>query len=90
MNFDYNQLQHEEIEKKFLDAIADALKEYGTSTDLNISDAVYADLAWGGLYFQSSNQLLETVKERVQDRLVAEQLNRRSDTESPAGIRIAN
>lgn len=89
-NFDYDQLQHEEIENKFLDDFTAALKEYGSDTELNISDAVYADLAWGGLDFKNSNQLTEIAKERVQDRLIAEQLNRRSGTENPAGIKITN
>lgn len=84
MNPDYNKIQHDEIERSFIDNIAFALDEYSVAAGLNNEDKyVYSDLAWGGLDFQNNNQLTADIKERIQNRLLAEQLNKRFGTEKP-------
>lgn len=85
-NPDYNEVQHDEIEKSFVEHIASALKEYGQSIGLNIDENIYSDLAWGRLDFENSSQLSDEDKVRIQHRLSAEQLNIAFLTESPAGV----
>lgn len=88
---DYNKIQHDEIGRSFVDDIASALVEYAAVVGLNnVDEQVYTDLAWGGLDFEHNSQLTGIEKERIQDRLVAEQLNKRSGTVNPAGIKIEN
>lgn len=89
-DFDYNQAQHEVIETYFLADIANALKQYGDSFSLNIPDAVYSDLAWGGLDFGDNLELTPTEKQRIQSRLVAELLNEQFRTEQPVGMSMMN
>jgi hypothetical protein len=72
---DYNQIQHDEIEKTFLIDIASALKEYGEKTNVDANDNTYNDLAWGGLNVQHTRLLSAKEKRRVQIRLSAEQSN---------------
>ncbi len=89
-NPDYNEIQHDEIEKSFVEYIATALKEYSESIGLSsIDDYVYADLAWGGLDFNDNSQLSDEDKERIQLRLSAEQLNMIFSEEAPVGITAA-
>ena len=86
-NPDYNQIQHDEIEKSFVEYIAIALKEYSESIGLSyIDDTVYADLAWGGLDFNNNSRLSDEDKERIQLRLSAEQINMKFSEEAPVGI----
>ncbi len=81
---DLNKIQHDEIERSFINDIASALNEYAKTVGLNdIDEYVYTDLAWGGLDFQSSTQLTADIKKRIQNRLKAEQLNKQVDTEKP-------
>jgi hypothetical protein len=72
---DYNQIQHDEIEKTFLIDIAFALKEYGDKTNADANDITYFDLAWGGLNVQNNRQLTAKEKRRIQNRLSEEQSN---------------
>lgn len=90
-NPDYNEIQHNEIEKTFLADIAESLNEFGQKAGLvNVAESVYTNLAWGGLDFEDNVVLTQKDKERIQYRLIAEQLNRRSGTETPAGIQLSN
>ena len=83
---DYNEIQHEEIEKNFVDEIAESLNEFGQKAGLiNINKKVYNDLAWGGLDFENNALLTEADKERIQYRLSAEQLNTAFNTQTPVG-----
>lgn len=90
LNFDCNRVQHEEMEKYFVNDIAAALKEYGKSMHLKINNSVYTDLAWGGLDIENSIQLSDMEKERIESRLVAEQLNRQVDNQKPEGITLTD
>lgn len=72
----------------FVHDIASALKDYGVSMGLNISDSIYEDLAWGGLDFENNSQLSADDKTRISDRLVAEQTNTIEGTQPPAGQKI--
>jgi hypothetical protein len=88
---DYNKIQHDEIERSFVNDIALALVEYAATAGLtDVDEQVYTDLAWGGLDFQHNSQLTGTERERIQNRLVAEQLNKRSGTANPAGFKIVD
>lgn len=87
---DYNEIQHDQMEKSFVNDIATSLKEYGQARGLNLSDYIYQDLAWGGLDFDNNNQLSDDDKARIQNRLSAEQTNTTYDTESPAGQKACN
>ncbi len=89
-NPDYNEIQHDEIEKSFVEYIAIALKEYSENIGLSaIDDKVYSDLAWGGLDFKNNSRLSDEDKDRIQLRLSAEQLNMIFDDEAPVGITAA-
>jgi hypothetical protein len=85
---DYNQIQHDEIEKTFVNDIASALKEYGDNTNMDANDIIYNDLAWGGLNVQNSRLLTQKEKRRIQNRLSAEQSGHRNGTENPVGTRL--
>lgn len=87
-NPDYNELQHDEIERSFVGDIASALKEYGENSGLKIDDIVYQDLAWGGLDFNNNSQLTDEDKQRIQLRLSAEQLNRSFASQIPVGLAV--
>lgn len=88
-NHDYNEIQHTEIAKNFVEDIAESLNEFGQKVGLiNINDSVYYDLVWGGLDFGSNTLLTEADKQRIQDRLSAEQLNIAFDAQIPAGIKL--
>ncbi|TDH18480.1 hypothetical protein EXU57_23045 [Segetibacter sp. 3557_3] len=88
MDPDYNKIQHDEIERSLMDDIAIALAEYSAITGLLLmDDYVYKDLAWGGLDYISRSDLTPDMKERIYNRLMAEQLNKRSKTEIPVGFR---
>lgn len=88
-NPDYNKIQHDEMERSFIDEIALALDEYSETAGLNNVDKyVYTDLAWGGLNFQNNIQLTSQIKKRIQNRLLAEQLNEPFDTEKPVAFRL--
>lgn len=83
---DYNQIQHDEIEKTFVNDIASALKEYGDNTNTDANDIIYNDLAWGGLNVQNSRLLTDKEKRRIQNRLSTEQSGHRK--ENPVGTRL--
>jgi hypothetical protein len=81
---DYNKIQHDEIVRSFIGDIAAALDEYSVMAGLNNADKdVYTDLAWGGLDFQDNIELTAEMKTRIQNRLVAEQLNQPLGSEMP-------
>lgn len=83
---DYNKIQHAEIEKSFVEDIAESLNEFGQMAGLiSVDESVYNDLAWGGLDFESNALLTDSEKERIQYRLSAEQLNTAFDTQTPVG-----
>ncbi len=66
-----------------------ALDEYAKIAGLdNIDEQIYTDLAWGGLDFENSAQLTMNVKQRIQNRLLAEQLNGQVGAEKPVGIQV--
>lgn len=82
---DYNEIQHDEIERSFIVEIALALDEYSGIVGLNDVDKyVYSDLAWGGLDFQNNTGLTREIKQRIENRLLAEQYNEPFGTEKPA------
>jgi hypothetical protein len=85
---DYNEIQHAQMEESLVPEIANALKEYAGSIDLIADDAVYYDLAWGGLDYQTSNYLTDAEKTRIENRLNAEQLNKVVASVRPAGPRF--
>lgn len=88
---DYNKIQHDEIERSFIVEIALALDEYSETVGLNNVDKyVYTDLAWGGLDFKNNIQLTADIKERIRNRLLAEQLNEAFGTEKPVAFRLGN
>lgn len=88
---DYNKIQHAEIEKDFVEDIAESLNEFGQKVGLmSVDEKVYNDLAWGGLDFESNALLTETDKQRIKNRLSAEQINTAFDTQTPAGIELVN
>jgi len=88
---DYNEIQHEEIEKNFVEDIAESLNEFGQKVGLiNINESVYNDLAWGGLDFENNALLTETDKQRIQYRLNAEQTNTAYDTQTPVGTELVS
>ena len=87
--FDYNDAQHEEIESQFEQDIFYTLKAYSESIHLAPNEKVLTDLAWGGLDFINNSQLLETDKERIQNRLLSELFNRHTGTENPYGTRLS-
>jgi hypothetical protein len=85
---DYNKIQHDEIERSFIDEIASALDEYGDTAGLSkVNKEVYTDLAWGGLDFQNNIELSWAIKKRIQSRLLAEQLNESFGTERPVAFK---
>lgn len=87
---DYNNIQHDQIEKSFVGEIASALKEFGVVCKLHLDDNIYNDLAWGGLDFENNSQLSDDDKVRIQNRLSAEQSNSIYGDESPAGTKACN
>lgn len=87
---DYNQIQHDEMEKSFVGEIATALKEFGQARGYQLDDYIYNDLAWGGLDYDNNFQLSDDDKIRIQNRINAEQTNSTYDTESPAGVKACN
>lgn len=85
---DYNKIQHDEIERSFIDEIALALDEYSDAIGLiDVDNSVYTDLAWGGLDFKNNAGLTSETKKRIQNRLLAEQLNEPSGTETPVAFK---
>ncbi|HLL44380.1 MAG TPA: hypothetical protein VK369_14620 [Segetibacter sp.] len=90
-NPDYNEIQHTEIEKNFVYDIAESLSEYGQNVGLiSVDSSIYRDLSWGGLDFESNNLLTQTDKNRIQDRINAEQLSIQFDTQSPVGTQLVS
>ena len=86
---DYNKIQHAEIERNFVEDIAESLNEFGQKIGLiSIDKSVYNDLAWGGLDFENDALLTETDKQRIQNRVSAEHFSTAFDTQSPVGIRL--
>jgi hypothetical protein len=86
-DLDFNRIQHDEIERSFMDDLALALADYSEIVGLTSVDKyVYSDLAWGGLDFQNNIQLTAGIKKRIQNRLSAEQLNEPFGTEEPVGF----
>lgn len=82
---DQNEVHHREMAFSFVGDIAAALKEYGRSLGLRVDESVYTDLAWGGLDFQNNDGLAEENKERIRQRLQAEQLGAPVFPVFPAG-----
>ena len=87
--FNYNDVQHEEIEKRFTGDIATALKAYSERVNLIVENIVFSDLAWGGLNFRNNDLLTDEEKERIHHRLLAELFNKQFGEERPAGVPIS-
>ena len=88
---DLNKIQHDEMERSFIDEIALALDEYSETVGLNkVDKSVYTDLAWGGLDFQNNIKLTGNIKQRIQNRLLAEQLNGSFGGEKPVAFSVPN
>ena len=83
--FNYNDAQHAEMEMHFKEDIMYSLKAYCETNHLAENDLILSDLAWGGLDFTNSIHLLETDKERIQNRLQSELNNRHKGHEYPCG-----
>ena len=88
--FNYNDVQHEEIEKRFRADIAAALAGYSKLVNLNVDNSVLSDLAWGGLEFRNNDNLTQEDKVRIHARLLAELLNAEVGDERPAGVALTN
>ena len=86
--FNYNDVQHEEIEKRFRADIAAALAAYSKLVNLNVDNSVLSDLAWGGLEFRNNDNLTQEDKVRIHARLLAELLNAEVGDERPAGVAL--
>jgi hypothetical protein len=86
--FNYNDVQHEEIEKRFRADIAIALKAYSKLVHLDVDNTIFSDLAWGGLEFRNNDNLTQEDKVRIHDRLLAELLNAEVGDERPAGVAL--
>ncbi|HKH62374.1 MAG TPA: hypothetical protein VKA49_16140 [Flavitalea sp.] len=87
--FNYNDAQHDEIERRFTGDIATALKAYSERVNLIVENTVFSDLAWGGLNFRNNDMLSDEEKERIHNRLLAELFNKQAGDEKPAGVSIA-
>ncbi|MDP8933904.1 MAG: hypothetical protein M3N42_07095, partial [Cyanobacteriota bacterium] len=85
---DYNSIQHAQMEESLTGEIALSLKEYAATIGIVADDAVYVDLAWGGLNFQNNKRLTKEDKQRINSRLRAEQLNRTYALVTPVGINL--
>ena len=88
-------VQHELMGEKFVADIAAALKAYGVSKGYNFSDEVYRDIAWGGLYNETTgvsafNKLLPFERERIRHRNSAEISGFQVDDQVPVGTKICN
>jgi hypothetical protein len=81
-------MQHEVIETRFLNDMAAALKEYGLQAHLSASDAIYSNLSWAGLNIENNSQLTASSKQRIESRLLDEQLDQPNGTEIPVGNQI--
>ncbi|WP_130855561.1 hypothetical protein [Olivibacter jilunii] len=84
---DYADIQHDQMVKSFVGDIAKALEDYGIACGYSIDSYIYNDLAWGGLDFMNNSQLSDTDKERIQNRLSAEQTGTVYGDEAPAGLK---
>lgn len=80
---------------KLVNDVSIALKAYGVSKGYNIGDEVYHDLAWGGLYGNSTGvaafeRLTPFVRERIRNRNAAENSNTTRETGPPRGQKACN
>lgn len=86
-NHDLNSIQHDQMIKSFIEDISQALELFGKSQGYNIDKYIYDDLAWGGLDFQNNSQLSDEQKDRILNRLKAEQYNSKYGDEYPSGTK---
>ena len=86
--FNYNDVQHREMERRFAGDIATALREYSKGVNLFVDDIVFSDLAWGGLNFWNNDKLSYDEKRRIHNRLLAELSNSQVGDEKPAGVAV--
>ena len=89
IGFNYNDVQHGEMEERFTGDIATALKAYCERVNLVVDTTVFSDLAWGGLDFLNNDKFTNEEKERIHNRLLAELFNRKVGQVKPAGVPIA-
>ena len=90
ISHDINAIQHDQMVASFIDDIAASLKQIGISLGLNLDDQVYQDIAWGGLDFENNSQLSDDDKERIQNRLSAEQTSSAYRNEFPSSTKTCN
>ncbi|OIQ17248.1 MAG: hypothetical protein BM557_08525 [Flavobacterium sp. MedPE-SWcel] len=83
---------HEIMATKYVDILSRALQEYNTGIEVPENtepDQLYKDLAWGGLQdapiYNTTNELTEEDRVRINKRYAAELFNITFGTEVPAG-----
>lgn len=87
--------QHIAMGTNFVNSIADAIKYYGQGHGYDLPDEVYNDMAWGGLYGETTgvpafNALTPYIRERIRNRNAAENSSTTRDTEVPTGGQACN
>jgi hypothetical protein len=87
-NPDLNDNQHNLMIKRFVGDIGLALKQYGEQIGLTIDSQIYMDLAWGGLDYINNTSLTDDEKERINNRIAAEQTNSLFADTSPSGLKL--
>ena len=74
-----NTAHHIEMTRSFVNEIALALEEYGTSKGYNLTSQFYKDLAWGGLTTTPAFQALSTTDQnRINNTILTEQTGKDS------------
>lgn len=69
----WNAVHHEEFARSVVNAIADALQEYGQKKGYNLSRQFYEDMSWAGLQSTSTfNNLPQSDKSRILDVIAIE------------------
>ncbi|MGA6121716.1 hypothetical protein [Sphingobacterium anhuiense] len=75
-----NGIQHETFAKNFITDIAASIKNYGELKGYNLDKQVYDDIAWKGLVeTEAFKSLSETDRDRIIDRIMAEQYDTRKE-----------
>jgi hypothetical protein len=84
-------VQHNEMTRSFVGEIAASLKEFGISRGYNLSNEFYNDMAWGGLTeTEAFEELDQTDKDRIMERLEAEFTSQTVGNEIPSNSRACN
>lgn len=90
-NPNFNDIQHDEMVRSFMNNIATSLKEFGLSRGYSLSDQFYSDMAWGGLTnTRAFSKLSFDDQDRISDRLNAELSSQTINDENPSGIKACN